>query len=153
MIKLLLVISLFSNELFHEFKIGRYEIRENQDDITLFVKLDRNDFLEAIKKQNGCSDSEDSERCMTEYLIDHFKLNFDGSDACFAYQGHELKDEFVEMTFQVGIAPQNIEEIKVFNNMLLEQYPKQENIVFFMLNDNERSFRLNWDRVATVVVY
>jgi len=137
----------------HEFKIGRYEIRPNEKDISLFIALDRNDFAEAVQKQSGCTDDEALALCMTDYILEHFRLNFDGVDACFEYQDHTIKRDLIEMNFRIGINPQGVKSIEVFNDILLEQWSYQENILFVMLNDKKRSFRLNKDRIKTRVVY
>ena len=150
---IIILASFFSIDDFHEFKIGRYEVRPNQDDITLFIALDRHDFTEVVQKQSGCSDSEAFATCMTEYIVDHFKLNFDGVEACMEYQNHTVKKELIEMTFRIGINPEEVNSIKVFNDILLEQWSYQENIMFFLLNDKQRSFRLNKNRIRTQVDY
>ena len=148
-----ILVSVFSRDLFHEFKIGRYEIRSNEEDITLLIQLDRYDFLQAVYAQSGCNNPGKTDICMTEYITNHFKLNFDGVDARYEYRKHTFREEFIEMTFRIGINPNKVESIQVFNNMLIEQWDYQENVVYFMLHDKRRSFRLNKDRIKTTVVY
>lgn len=143
----------FFNTPAHEFKIGRYEIRPNEGDMTLFVRLDRYDIMEAIQTQTSCGNPDILDVCLTEYIVNHVKLTFDGKEACYEYQEHEVKEEFIEMYFRIGIDPEGVKEIKVFNNALLEQWIKQENIVYSLLNDRSRSFRLNKDRTETLIVY
>ena len=57
------------------------------------------------------------------------------------------------MTLRIGINPEGVNSIKVFNDILLEQWSYQENIMFFLLNDKQRSFRLNKNRIRTQVDY
>lgn len=137
----------------HEFKIGHYEIRPNDDNMTLFVRLDRYDLLQVVQSQVSCIDSDMFDVCITEYLSNHLKLSFDGQEACFNYQSHEIKEEFIEIYFQIALSPNGVQEIKVFNDALLEQWEKQENIVYSMLNGKRRSFRLNRNRINTVISY
>lgn len=153
------IILLFLSILFawetsaHEFKFGHFELRPNEEDITLFVRLDRYDILEAMKTQSGCNGYSNLDVCITEYVNEHFKLNFDGEDACFEYTQHKIKEEFIEVFFRIGINPVGVKSISVFNDVLLQQYAKQENIVSTLLNDKRRSFRLNKDRIKTVIEY
>ncbi|MEM7296961.1 MAG: DUF6702 family protein [Bacteroidota bacterium] len=137
----------------HEFKIGHFEIRPNGENITLFVRLDRYDVLEVTKTQSGCTDYNNLDVCLTEYLVEHFKLNFDGVEACFEYKQHEIKKEFIEVLFRIGVSPEGVKNISVFNDVLLQQYSRQENIVYSLLNDKRRSFRLNRNRIETVIAY
>ena len=150
---LLLWMSFSSTISFHEFKIGRYELRPNTEDITLFIQLDRNDFLEVIQEQPGCNKSDIINDCINEYIVNHFKLNFDGQDACFEYLNYFVKEELIEVTFRIGISPDGVTSIGVFNDMLLEKSSRQENIVYSLLNDKNRSFRMNKRRTRTIIQY
>ncbi len=146
-----LFLSLLYSSEFHEFKIGRFELRPADDKITLFVRLDRYNILEAIRPV--CSDYNKLDKCFEDYINSHFSLAFNGEEATIKHREHEFKDEFIELYFDLDVSPNGITRIDVFNDALLELYTGQENILYSMLNDKRRSFRMNKDRTKTIITY
>ncbi len=147
---LILISVICSNGDDHDFKLAHYELSRNDDEIELHVTIDRFDFLQAVAL---CSQNKELSACMSEYLKMHFRLSFNGMEKEYEYLGHEITADFVEIDFTFGSFPQKIEEIDVFNDVLLEQYKEQENIVVSRFHDRKRSFRLNKGRIETTIKY
>ena len=148
---LALVLSLYGSTEFHEFKIGRFELRPEEESITLFVRLDRYNLLEAIRP--GCKDYNKLDKCFEDYLNNHFSLAFNGVNTRITHREHVFKDEFIELYFDLNVSPEGVNRIDVLNNSLLELYEGQENILYSMLNGKRRSFRMNKDRTKTIITY
>lgn len=146
----LILLSLFSKES-HEFSIGRFELRPEDSQITLYIKLDRKDLLEAIK--SNCTDYNKLDQCFEDYITSHFTLSFDGKPVSPIHNKHVFNDEFIELFFDLNTSPEGVTRIEVFNNTFLDLYERQENILYFLLNDKKRSFRMNKDRVRIIVQY
>ncbi len=139
-----------SNE-FHDFKIGRFELRPEKESITLYVRLDRYNLLEAIK--TNCTDYNELAQCFENYLNSHFVLSFDGDKVVPKHSRHEFGEEFIELFFDLDTSPDGVEKIEVFNDTLLELYESQENILYSLLNNKNRSFRMNKGRIRTIIQY
>ncbi|WP_436515368.1 DUF6702 family protein [Ekhidna sp. To15] len=151
MTTLSLILSLLYGSEFHEFKIGRFELRPEAESISLYIRLDRYNILEAIRPD--CSDYNQLDKCFEEYINTHFSLTFNGTKVSAKHREHEFKDEFIELYFDLDISPEGITKIDVYNSTLLELNEGQENILYSMLNDKRRSFRMNKDRTRTMIVY
>lgn len=148
---LILILSSFLSSEFHDFKIGRFELRPEDESITLYVRLDRFNILEAIKSK--CTNYNELDKCFEDYLNSHFALSFDGEKATPKHIKHVFKEEFIELYFDLEVSPNGVNKIEVFNNALLEISDRQENILYSMLNDKRRSFRMNKDRIRTIIQY
>lgn len=148
---LVLLLSVFLAPEYHDFQFGRFELRPEEESITLFVRLDRQNILEAIRPT--CADYNEMGKCFENYLNSHFALAFDGEEVEPKHNKHEFKGEFVELYFDLDISPKGITKIEVYNDSLIELYERQENILYSMLNDKRRSFRMNKERIRTIITY
>lgn len=151
MTTLVFILSILYSSEFHEFKIGRFELRPEEQSVTLYVRLDRYNILEAIRPD--CNDYNKLGQCFENYINDHFSLAFNGKSVKLNHRKHTFKDEFIELYFDLKISPNGVTQIDVYNNTLLELYEGQENILYSMLNNKRRSFRMNKDRTRTMIAY
>ncbi|MEP1093525.1 MAG: DUF6702 family protein [Cyclobacteriaceae bacterium] len=150
MIKLLILSGLLSINDSHDFKLAHYQLSKTENKIELFIRLDRFDLLSAV---SVCSQKEELATCMTSYLQQHFSLSLNGVKADFEYRSHEIKKDFIEMNYSLGEFDKEVKEIRVYNDVLLELYDGQENIIVSLLHGRKRSFRLNKGRFETTIKY
>jgi len=151
MIKLLFILSgLLSINESHDFKLAHYELSKTESELELFIKLDRFDLLNAV---SDCNQEEELASCMTSYLQKHFSLSLNGVKTDYEYQSHEIKEDFIELKYSLGKFDQEVKEIRVYNDVLLELYEGQENIIVSLLHGRKRSFRLNKGRFETAIKY
>ena len=152
MIKTLLILLSFVSPRTdeHEFRLAHYELSRVDNEIKLHVRIDRFDFLRAV---SSCSESQELNICMSSYLKNHFSLSFNGSKKEYEYINHEISDEFIDLEFTLGEFSDVVKEIKVYNDVLLEQDEEQENIIVSRFHNRKRSFRLNKGRFETTIKY
>ena len=139
---------IFSVSIDHDFKIAHYRLSESEGEIQLSIRIDRYDFLNAI---GTCS--EESSKCYSNYFQKHLSFKFNGKEMPYTYLSHEIKRDFIELEYMMGYYDGNVEEIYVFNDVLLEKYLDQDNIVISTFHDKRRSFRLNKGRLETTISY
>lgn len=151
MIKLLLFLSSFvSLADDHDFKLAHYQLSQTESGVDLFIRIDRFDLLSAVAT---CSQEDELAKCMSDYLKKHFYLSLNGVKMDYTYLNHEIKEDFVELNYSLGTIDQEVTEIKVYNDVLLEFYEGQENIIVSLFHDRKRSFRLNKGRFETTIKY
>ena len=146
-----LALSAFFSAEFHDFKFGKFELRPESNSITLFIRLDRLNTLNAIK--SNCYDYNKLDQCFTDYIKGHFALAFNGEDVDIEHREYIFNDDFIELYFDIAVRPTGVNKIDIYNDVFLELDEEQENIVFIMLHDKRRSFRMNKNRIRTSVVY
>ena len=136
----------------HDFKLGEFHIKPLKNGgVELDIKLDRYDLLEALRKE--CADYNYLNTCFATYIKDHLKFKFDEQVIEMTLQDQEISDEFIELKFKLEGASSDVKNISIFNDVLIDQFEKQENVVNSHLYGKKRSFRLNKDRVRTTVEY
>ena len=62
-------------------------------------------------------------------------------------------EDMIQLKFELHHDLQWIKTIGVYNDILIEEKSDQENIVSVILNEKKRSFRMNKDRIRTVIKY
>lgn len=146
-----LILSTFFSTEFHDFRLGKFELRPETESITLFVRLDRLNTLNAIK--SNCDDYNKLDQCFTDYIKGHFALAFNGEDAEIKHREHVFNEDFIELYFDIAVSPSDVNRIDVYNDVFLELFEDQENIVYSMLHEKRRSFRMNKSRIRTTITY
>lgn len=99
------------------------------------------------------SDSKDAlDEMMDKYLQLHFRITLDGATKTLNYLGHELDgDAFVFFVEVANVKPWKT--IEVMNDVIMETYDDQSNIVHVYLGENVKSARLTPRRPATRLTF
>jgi len=150
-VSIILILLLCSFEPTHEYNLARFELRPKSGEVELYIKVDRLDMLKAIQK--NCTDYNYLEKCFEEYFNAHTSFVFNGEKSTPRHDHHVFTDDFIEIYFLVSQHSENITEVTIINDLLFEISEEQENIVFSLLNNKRRSFRMNIDRREITIKY
>ena len=134
---------------FHEFHLSntevRYNISERSIQITSRIFID--DLEDALGKQGHHSlflctekESENAESLVENYLKNNLLISLDGNTLDFTYLGKEISDDLIAVWCYMEILDVNPKEtIEVENNVLLDTFADQKNIVNVKVDSGERA--------------
>lgn len=137
--------------LAHDVRMAVFEISEKNNAFDLFVRFDREDLLIALREY--CPDYNQLTDCFVEYMDSNLNLQFNGQPVELVYDKHLFEQDFVELNFQLKTSESLVKTIKVENTCMIQSMEGHLNIVKSMLNGRSRSFRLDKDRVETIIRY
>lgn len=86
-----------------------------------------------------------TDQLIEDYLQKHFKLNVNGKELPYEYLGHEVELPVIFMYVQLS----NIKEVKnitIYNDMIMETYDDQANLVHVKVNGKIKSLKLSTDK-------
>ena len=150
-LSLILVLVLFSAHS-HDLQISLFTIDSSADGfLKLHVRLDKEDIL--AEMYASCEDYGQVNDCLESYINQHFFLSVAENKPTFRLVDVKHSKEFVEIDLTTSASIKLTKEIEVFNDVLLESKPNQENIVKVSFYDQDRSFRMNKDRIKTTITY
>jgi len=139
---------LHSNSL-HEFHLSNTEVRYNEEEssIQITTRIFIDDLEEALGKLGHKSlflctekEPENGDDLVEEYLRNNIRIYVDEKHYDFEYLGKEISDDLIAVWCYMEIyetIPQN--RIEVENNVLLEDFDDQKNIVKIKLDSGERA--------------
>lgn len=108
------------------------------DDIELALNENNNIDLRLSTKK----EPENSEDYMKEYLQKNFYLKIDGALKNFNFLGKEYKGD--EVFFYLEIENiENIHQLEIVNTILVQHFPKQQNLIKLKVNGKNKSKLLN----------
>ncbi len=148
----LLGLLLHLNAMAHDLQISLFEVGTNEDGhIELFVRLDKENILKEMYA--NCTDYSQINTCLESYLNEHFSLSFDQQRTAFELIDLNHTTEYIEMNLVTTSSITMVKQIEVFNDVLVADRPAQENILRLSFYDQNRSFRMNKDRIKTTITY
>jgi len=123
-----------------------YKKESNSVQITLRIFID--DIQETInstydkKLELGLpSESKEIDTLINNYIIPKLKVKINNVDKTYTYLGKEYEDEVVFVYLEI----ENIEvinSIEIINNILMERFPNQKNIIKLNINGVKKTFLL-----------
>lgn len=130
-----------SNEVntLHEFHLSKalveYNTQEKAVQISMHIFLD--DLEEALRRQGKdklyiCTDKEsaEAEAHMETYLRDHFKININGVPVVYNFLGKEASEDYQAAWCYIEVENvAELNEIEILNDLLLEVYDDQKNVI------------------------
>ncbi|MCK5538416.1 MAG: hypothetical protein KAI79_16435, partial [Bacteroidales bacterium] len=131
----------------HKFYLSLTEIRysEQENALQIAVKLFTDDLENAINneftkniKLSNTTNSELQNKAIEEYLQGHFKVKVNGKTGQLHYLGSETELEATWCYIEI----ENIKKLKqlsVENDIFLELFEEQSNIINFIYNNKTRS--------------
>ena len=136
----------------HEFHVSKCQIEYNQEEkaiqVTLHIFL--NDLEEALRQKGAdklfiCTEKENdkAEAYLVDYLRERFHLEVNKQPAAFIFIGKEPSEDlqatwcYLEFT---GI--EQLKNLKIENNLLLEAFEDQKNIVSVMASGKQLGYFL-----------
>ncbi len=122
----------------HEFKMSVCEVVYEPSDRHFGVKayLFIDDLTEAI---TGDAQAALPARDQIEqYVQTHLQLHVDGQKQVLTFQSIRQKEEQVQLQFTAPALATNPQKVGVANNMLLEKFGEQTNMVFLIMPGNSK---------------
>ncbi len=156
---LLLTILLFSSFV-HQFYVSITEIQYNRDTQSLEVscKVFADDYIFAVEKEYSQklhfgtpNQHPKSDEMMEQYALCRLQLKADGQPLTVKYFGKEIEMDVFWFYFEVPVT--SFHELEVGNNMLMELFPTQTNIVHITKDDNKKSLLLNRNQKTGIVEF
>lgn len=115
------------------------------DDLEAALKAGGNLKVDLIKPK----DKQLIDSLLSTYLQDHFRLAVNGTPLSLRYVGYEIEDD-VAWCFLEASNIKTVSNIAITNRILLDQFPKQSNILHVTAHGERKSTKLdNPERRAT----
>lgn len=157
MTKLKFILIIFLIPIFafsmHKYYISltNIEYKKENNSLQITVKLFIDDLQETINNTYNTNHelTLQNERSVVDSLIvkystDHFKIELNETATKYLYLGKEYDSDVVYLYFEIENI-QNFYTIGIQNNMLIEFFPEQKNIVKLNINKKKKSFILTSD--------
>ena len=154
MTKLKFILIIFLIPIFafsmHKYYISltNIEYKKENNSLQITVKLFIDDLQETINNTYNTNHelTLQNERSVVDSLIvkystDHFKIELNETTTKYLYLGKEYDSDAVYLYFEIENI-QNFYTIGIQNNMLIEFFPEQKNIVKLNINKKKKSFIL-----------
>ncbi len=149
-IPLLLCICL-TESVAHDLRVARFRITATSTGYEFNVNFDREDILEEIySSQKYQSEVIDQ---ITGYIGNHVTITIDDEVVAYELTKIEYTEENILLKGKLLSGLREIKKIDVSNTCLVNRIDGHLNIMEFFLNDRERFFRLDKDRISTTVTY
>ncbi len=147
----LLIIPILLSFNLHKLHLSNTKIvfdkRENTLQITMRCFAD--DIENVLNKNNNLvlelgndRELEKSDELIKAYLSEKFKISINKSPIKWDYLGKEFEKDIVYFYLEINAVAATISHIKVTNNVLLEEFDDQQNIIRLSLNDKKKTFVL-----------
>lgn len=146
----LLLVSLSSFTVLHKFYVSvmQIEYNESQKSLQIISRVFIDDFEEVLKERYDNSveiavdkESEKNDDYIKKYLSQKIKLFIDGEEVSFTYLGKEYEDDLMLCYLEI----ENVEgfnEIEVSNQVLMDLYEEQQNIIHVKKDNLRKSLIL-----------
>ena len=133
-----LYISVTDIEHDNKSKILKITMRVFIDDLETSIRNDINKpSMDITLPGEGFS----TDQLVEDYIRKHFRIDVNEKEVSYTYLGHELELPVIYMYLQVeGVKKLNT--IKVFNDMIMESYEDQTNLVHVEVNGKTKSMKL-----------
>lgn len=131
-----------------------FEISQNRHDLNMTVSVDKEDFLQTLL--NEFPDEYSSLKLpelALEYLKSKVYINVNGECASFEIEEVKYGDLNILIKGSLNLSVEHVKEVTIRNTCMIDLFEGHDNIIKLKLNDLNRSFRLNQDRVSTVAKY
>jgi len=119
------------------------------DDMERQIRLDLDEpYLDITKPGKGRT----SDGVIEPYFRKHFKLTINGKEANYNYLGHEVEAGAIYIYVEVTDVDK-LDAIKVYNDILVDLYDDQVNMVHVKVDGKLRSLKLEEDNREDELVY
>ena len=129
--------------LIHPIYISSTNVTIDKKKIDIKVKLFRDDFEDGLRNFHGFSISIDSyikleknKEFIHEYISDKLRIIINNEKINFSIKEFSLINDVLEISFFQNFS-KNTNSIKVINNLLIEVYNVQSNILFLEVNSKK----------------
>ncbi len=145
--------SLWSFKLHKQyFSLTKIYYKKNEKTLQITMQVFTDDLEKSLTSKlnthfelNSKREHPDTNTYLKTYIHEHFALQINGKSVPFRVLGKEyIKDE-TYIYLECKHIRKNIKDMEVRNDMIMEIYPEQENIVKLNINNQRKSLILNID--------
>jgi hypothetical protein len=136
----------------HEFHVSKclVEFNEAEQALQMSMHIFLDDLEEALRRKGAddlfiCTkmESEDAEKLMSQYVADNFILEVNGKVLEYEFLGKEPSEDLQGVWCYLEILNvTSVKDLKVTNNILLEVYDDQKNVVSIIGPDRRKGMML-----------
>ena len=149
---LIICVAFFSAVHAHPVHVSVCNLDFGKKSLEISVKLFRDDLSDAIDFETGIKadlmlfDSQEKEKIVCHYIRTKMKIFLNGNDELkLEYKGYTIKEDALWMNFYAEV-PQNINNLKVENTMLVDSFPDQTNLLIVNFMGKQRGYQFNHDQ-------
>ncbi|KAA3622794.1 MAG: hypothetical protein DWP94_07485 [Flavobacterium sp.] len=147
---LLLLILMLTSSTAHKFyvSITMIEFVEEKESLQIISKIFTDDIEDVLQERydknihlDSKKETKKAEIFLKEYLKKKIQINVNGEPANYTYIGREYDIDITKVYLEInGIS--KVESLEVSNEVLMEMFEEQQNIVHFKNGDSRRSLVL-----------
>lgn len=155
MTNLLLLTAIFFLNLLHPLHVSVTEIEHDANkkalEITMRIFLDdlensiRNDLQKPALDITMPGADYTTDQLVEDYLKKHFKINANGKDVQYQYLGHEVELPVIYL-YVLASNVKKVKDITIYNDLIMETYNDQANLIHVKVNSITKSMKLSKDR-------
>lgn len=155
MANILLYSVVFFFNILHPLHVSVTEIEhdanKNALEITMRIFLDdlessiRNDLQKPALDITVPGPEYTTDQLLEDYLKKHFKINVNGKNIKNQYLGHEVELPVIYL-YVLASNVKKVKDITIYNDMIMETYDDQANLVHVKVNSKTKSMKLAKDR-------
>lgn len=135
----------------HDLRVARFRITATTTGYDFDINFDREDILKEIYSTQKYEPEVIDQ--ISKYIKSNVSIIIDGEEVAYALKEIEYTEENILLKGKLISGLREIKKIEVKNTCLIERIDGHLNIMEFFLNDKERFFRLDKDRIRTTVTY
>lgn len=150
-IAILLCLCTYEVSALHDLRVARFRITATDFGYKFNVNFDREDILKEIYSTQKYQKEVIAQ--ITQYIEKHVSINIDGESVNYELTEIVYTEENILLKGKLISEVRTIKKIDVSNTCLINKIEGHLNIMEFFLNDKERFFRLDKDRIRTTVTY
>lgn len=151
MVNLLLFSAILFFNILHPLHVSvteiEYDANKKALEMTMRIFLDdletsiRNDLQKPEMDITAPGPQYTTDRLVEDYLKKHFKINVNGKEIEYEYLGHEVELPVIYM-YVLSSDVEEVKNITVYNDMIMETYDDQVNLVHVKVKDKVKSLKL-----------
>jgi len=135
----------------HPFFVSITEIKQNQQNHTVEIscRMFSDDLEKALEKQYHVQldiikpkDKTQANKLINDYVKKHLTIQADNKILNYSYIGYEIQEDGAWSYFEVKDINQ-IKQLKIHNNLLMEQHPEQINMMHVTVANQRKSTKVD----------
>lgn len=157
----MLFIVLLCSFAVHKFYVGIYQVNyvPKKKEIQITARIFIDDLEKTLEKKfqkriylATPKEIAETDDFIKKYLNEKLQLTVNSSSKSLKFLGKETEDN-VLICYLTASVPEKINTIEVYNSVLTETYPEQQNIVHFNVNGNKKTVLLTDSEPEGVVTF
>jgi len=146
---LLLLLSL-SAAGFHKFYVSIYQVNyvPEKKALQITARIFTDDLEKALERKvkkkiylATTKEAPETEELLKKYLTDKLHIRINNTEKAIRFLGRETEDDVVICYLTIPVT-EKITSVEVYNTVLTEVYPEQQNIIHTNINSNKKSLLL-----------